>query len=64
MDLRVNDRVKLKKPHPCGSYEWIILRTGIDFRIKCNECGHEVMITRKNFEKRVKSIIRDGEQIK
>ena len=41
--FEVGDVVKLKKPHPCGSHEWEILRVGADFRLKCMGCGHQVM---------------------
>ena len=47
----VGDIVKLKKPHPCGSSEWEILRVGADFRLKCMGCGHMVMVPRKRVEK-------------
>ena len=47
----VGDIVKLKKPHPCGSNEWEILRVGADFRLKCMGCGHQVMVARKLVEK-------------
>ena len=40
MEYEVGDIVKLKKPHPCGSQEWEILRVGADFRLKCLGCGH------------------------
>ena len=43
----VGDIVKLKKPHPCGSHEWEILRVGADFRLRCLGCGHQMMVTRK-----------------
>ncbi|WP_105617384.1 DUF951 domain-containing protein [Vallitalea okinawensis] len=62
MDLKIGDQVKMKKPHPCGSHEWQVLRTGIDFRIKCLGCGHEVMVPRKKFEKNIKAIINQEEQ--
>lgn len=61
MDLRIGDIVKLKKPHPCGSSEWEILRVGIDFRLKCIGCEHQIMITRKQTEKSIKKIKRDGQ---
>ena len=47
----------MKKNHPCGGNTWEILRTGMDFRIKCTTCGHLVMISRVKFEKGVKKII-------
>ena len=57
MDIQVGDIVKMKKAHPCGSSEWEVLRTGIDFRLKCCGCGHMIMIPRKQAEKNVKLII-------
>lgn len=56
MDIRVGDIVKLKKQHPCGSYEWSVLRIGADFRLKCQGCGHQIMIPRKTVEKSVREI--------
>ena len=56
MDIRVGDRLKMKKAHPCGSSEWEVLRIGADFRIKCTGCGHQIMISRKNVEKSIKGI--------
>jgi len=58
MDLKVGDIIKLKKPHPCGSSEWEILRVGMDFRLKCKGCGHLVMLPRKEVEKKIKSVQR------
>ena len=52
----VGDIVKLKKPHPCGSYEWEILRVGADFRLKCMGCGHMVMVTRRLVEKNTRGL--------
>ena len=47
----VGDIIRMKKPHPCGTYEWEILRVGADFRLKCTGCGHQVMVPRKLVEK-------------
>ena len=60
MDFSVGDIVQMKKAHPCGSSQWEVLRTGIDFRIKCCGCGHMVMLPRVKFEKNVKKILRDS----
>lgn len=54
----VGDIVKMKKAHPCGSDEWEIMRTGMDFRIKCLGCGRQVMLPRPKFEKGVKKVIK------
>ena len=56
MDLNVGEIIKLKKPHPCGSSQWEILRTGMDFRLKCQGCGHQIMISRKLVEKNIKQV--------
>ena len=60
MDIRVGDKIKMKKKHPCGSFEWEVLRIGADFRLKCTGCGHQIMIPTPQAEKNIKSIIRDG----
>ena len=52
----VGDVIWMKKPHPCGSHEWEILRVGADFRLKCEGCGHQVMVSRKLVEKNTKEI--------
>lgn len=51
---QIDDLVELKKPHPCGTNRWKIWRTGIDFGIRCEGCGHRVMIPRKDFERAVR----------
>ena len=56
MDLHVGEIVKLKKQHPCGSSEWEILRVGMDFRLKCLGCGHQVMLPRKQVEKNIRQV--------
>ena len=50
------DRVTLRKPHPCGSYEWIVTRLGTDIGLKCVKCQHRVMLPRGEFNRRVKRI--------
>jgi len=52
----VGDVVTLKKQHPCGSKEWEILRVGADFRLKCQGCGHQIMIARKLVEKNTRDL--------
>lgn len=56
MEVAVGDIIKLKKQHPCGSFEWEVLRIGIDFRLKCTGCGHQIMIPRKQIEKNIRNI--------
>ena len=50
----LGDIVKMKKPHPCGTNEWEIVRTGMDFRLKCLGCGRYVLIPRTKFERAVR----------
>lgn len=57
MDIKVGDVLQLKKPHPCGSCQWQVLRVGMDFRLRCLGCGHELMLPRSKAEKSVKKII-------
>jgi len=60
MDIRVGDVITMKKKHPCGEYHWKVLRVGMDFRLRCVGCGHEVMGTRGKFEKQIKKVERIG----
>lgn len=64
MDIRVGDTLELKKAHPCGSRRWEVLRVGMDFKLKCEGCGHQLMIPRAKAEKSVKQILRPPEQEK
>lgn len=56
MNVKVGDILVMKKPHPCGSKEFEVLRIGVDFRIKCTGCGREVMVARSKIEKNIKQI--------
>mgnify|MGYP003294865325 FL=1 len=56
MQYEVGDIVKLKKKHPCGSFEWEVLRVGADFRLKCLGCEHQVMMKRTLVEKSTKEL--------
>ena len=65
MDIQVGDILSMKKPHPCGSRDWQVLRIGADFKLRCLGCGHEVMGPRVKFEKnvrKVRSVLPDGEK--
>ena len=59
----VNDVLKMKKAHPCGSQEWLVLRVGMDFKMRCQGCGHEVMLPRSKAEKNIRKVFRDGEPV-
>lgn len=58
MDIQPGDVIRMKKPHPCGSATWEVLRIGQDFRLKCSGCGRQVMMKRTAAEKGVREIIR------
>lgn len=63
MDVRVGDILKMKKKHPCGSDSFSVLRVGMDFKIRCTGCGHEVMAPRAKVEKNIKRIEREEENV-
>ncbi len=62
MDLRLGDIIEVKKNHPCGNNQFEIMRTGIDFRIRCLKCNKQVWITRVKLEKRIKKILERKEE--
>ncbi len=62
MDVRVGDTLEMKKAHPCGSRQWLVLRVGMDFKLRCGGCGHELMLPRAKVEKNIKKIIREEGQ--
>ncbi len=53
----LGDVVQMKKPHPCGTNAWKVIRMGMDIRIKCTGCGHSVLMPRSRFEKRLKKVL-------
>jgi hypothetical protein len=58
MKFYVGDIVQMRKQHPCGSFQWEVMRVGADFRIKCLGCGHQVMLPRPKFEKSIKKTLK------
>lgn len=58
MDVQVKDILVMKKAHPCGTKQWLVLRTGMDFRLRCMGCGHELMLPRSKAEKSIVKILR------
>ena len=58
MDIQIGDVLTMKKAHPCGEKQWLVLRTGADLRLRCLGCGHEVMVQRGKAEKNIRSINR------
>ena len=64
MDFELGDVIKMKKAHPCGTNQWEILRVGMDFRLKCCGCGHQIMLPRKQVEKSFRGKIAQNDQEK
>ena len=62
MDLQLHNILELKKDHPCGSRCWEVLRVGMDIKMKCQGCGHEVMQPRRKVEKMIRRVIPKEEQ--
>lgn len=56
MDISLGDIVQMRKKHPCGSDQWMVIRVGADIKIRCHGCGRIVMLERADFEKRLKKI--------
>ncbi|AWZ49739.1 DUF951 domain-containing protein [Clostridiaceae bacterium 14S0207] len=58
-DINISDLVQMKKTHPCGSDKWEVIRVGADVKIKCKGCNRIIMLSRTEFEKKVKKILND-----
>ena len=58
MDIQIGDILLMKKAHPCGGDRWLVTRTGADFKLKCLQCGHEVMTPRFKAVKNIRSVVR------
>ncbi|NCB04439.1 MAG: DUF951 domain-containing protein [Clostridia bacterium] len=63
MDVQVGDVLTMKKKHPCGACAFLVLRTGMDFRLRCTGCGREFMVARVKAEKNIKSIDTSGRSV-
>ena len=62
-DLTLGDIVRLKKPHPCGGYEWKVVRLGADIGLECLRCGRRVLLSRRELSHRMKSLIARGPDV-
>lgn len=63
LDFRMGDVVRLRKPHPCGGFQWEVVRLGADIGIRCQTCRRRVLLDRRTLEKRVKAFVTRGEPI-
>ncbi len=57
MDIRLGDVVRLRKPHPCGGYDWVVVRLGADIGLRCLKCSHRVLLDRAVLERRMKQFV-------
>ncbi len=64
MDIHVGDCIHTRKPHPCGGKSFKVLRVGMDFKIQCGTCGHEILLARAKIEKNIKKVLRQGEEVR
>jgi hypothetical protein len=62
LDLRLNDVLRLRKPHPCGGYSWRVVRLGADIGLRCLTCEHRVLLPRSEVERRFKAFESRGEE--
>jgi hypothetical protein len=60
-EICLGDVVRLRKAHPCGSFQWEVVRLGADIGIRCSGCGRRVLLPRRQFTRQVKTLIRRGE---
>ncbi|MDX1616357.1 MAG: DUF951 domain-containing protein [Candidatus Promineifilaceae bacterium] len=56
-DIDLGDVVRLRKKHPCGSFEWEVVRLGLDIGLICQGCGRRILLPRSTFNKRLKAIV-------
>ncbi len=60
LQVVIGDVIRLRKPHPCGSYDWTVVRLGADIGLRCHGCGRRVLLPRRDLEKRLKSFLSRG----
>lgn len=60
LQIVIGDVVRLRKPHPCGSHDWTVVRLGADIGLRCHGCGRRVLLPRRDLEKRLKSFLSRG----
>lgn len=61
IEIRIGDVVRMRKPHPCGGYEWEVIRLGADIGVRCLSCNRRVLMPRRQFGQRVKTFVRRGD---
>lgn len=59
-DLKMGDMLRLRKQHPCGSYDWRVTRLGADIGLECLGCGRRILLPRRKLARRLKIVLPDG----
>jgi hypothetical protein len=62
VELKMDDIVRLRKKHPCGGYEWQVVRLGVDIGLVCQNCGRRILLPRSTVNKRLKKIVSSAEK--
>ena len=60
LEIRMDDVLRLKKPHPCGSFEWRVVRVGADIGLRCLSCNRRITLPRSELERRIKAFVSRG----
>ncbi len=63
VEFRLDDVVRLRKPHPCGGFDWTVVRLGADLGLRCQTCGHRIMLDRFVVMKRLKEFVERGPEV-
>jgi hypothetical protein len=63
LEFRMGDVLQLRKPHPCGGFEWEVTRLGADIGLRCSTCGRRLMLERRTLERRLREFVSRGEPI-
>jgi hypothetical protein len=61
-DLELDDLIRLRKPHPCGSTDWVVVRLGADIGLKCLGCGRRILLSRREVDRRMKTRLPRSEE--
>ncbi len=64
VELRMDDIVRLKKPHPCGGSDWRVVRLGADIGLKCQTCGRRILLPRRELSKRMKDWVKKASEVR
>lgn len=62
LEIKLGDVVRLRKKHPCGNFEWEVVRLGVDIGIKCLKCQRRVLLERSVFERRLKALVSKNDE--